>query len=473
MNNITIGSDPEFVIMCGDKVENALEIFTRVFKEEIDCFESELIEPDESDIEIFYLQNPAQHLNEALNNTPINYLINSYKPIAAAQFIVLFKRFKYDIADILNNRIEEPQLLEVSKRISSDILEEHIDDIIISDKEMQNNIMVYHIKTLDMYKLYKMFTIEQQIIFDDYLVNAILEISSQHSKVGFPLLSGLPNKISECIIDGITDNWEYEFEGADVERLFCSLELGCDGQSALGEMRPKFGNDPIEHFNEILKLMKKLSEALASEIVCYEEDLTVKAGTIQGNYQLGGHIHIGYEQRERSWMHISTLTNYVLSKILSFFVGIPLTFIEKQDEALRRHANYGKFGAYEHKDYGFEFRMPSSWLVSPEITIGALSLAYVVADEFIPIVKNKKDIKEVLSDFYPSLEIIYPQVKDQYILNEYPQVKTNIPFIHNLIKTMKLYPEYAEYIDYIFNMIENDETWNSDGDILAEWSKLF
>jgi len=470
MSNITIGSDPEFVIMCGDKVENALEIFTRVFKEELECFEAEIIEPQEDHIAMFYLRNPAHHLNRYLNDANIDYLINNYKQISSEQFVKLFDYYGYKIKNILNNDIIEKDLLQISKKISDQILKEYLDEVIGSSDAYLKQLATHLLEKTDMKELYKILTDERKITYNDFIINAILEY---YCKKDIPDIDILPCEMKEKIIENILDNWEYEYEPENAEHIFCSLELGCDGQSALGEMRPKFGNDPIEHFNEILKLMKKLSEALEAEIVCYEEDLSVKAGTIQGNYQLGGHIHIGYKELfEQPLGRVKLVATY-LPEMLSIYVGIPLTLIEKEDEATRRHTSYGKVGASEGKDYGLEFRMPSSWLVSPEITIGALSLAYVVSEEYISaLIKGQKtEAVKYYFDNVDKLVFSYETYLKQGTLKEYMLLKTKN--IYENIKTMRLYPEYAEYIDYIFDMIENNETWNSDGDILTEWSKLF
>lgn len=426
-NNITIGSDPEFVIMCGDSVSNALEIFSKVFKEDLSCIEPE--EPDEDDLINFYDQNPAHHLNEALNNTGIKYLINIYEEIANETFVKLFKQYDY------NNK--------------------------------QNT-----------YKLYLTLNIDQQIKFDNYLIDEILNFKS---KVGFNI-NALPDKIKEKILENISDNWEYDFspDSDDYAKHFCSAEIGCDGYSVTGEMRPRFGNDPIEHFNEILKLIKELSEALEPEIVCYGKELQIKAGTVQGlewgeeTILLGGHIHIGYDVRQKVY-----IAKY-LGLMLSIFVGIPLTLIEKPDEIHKRHKIYGKFNDIKPKEYGLEFRMPSSWLVSPEITIGALSLTYVVADEFITKYnsKEKSDSIDLLFGDTAKYKYIYNKMLYETTINDaytwyYDKLVSMSETLYENIKTMRLYPEYKEYIDYIFSMIEKGEYWNSDADILVTWSELF
>ena len=68
---------------------------------------------------------------------------------------------------------------------------------------------------------------------------------------------------------------------------------------------------------------------------------------------------------------------------MSYFAGILLKRLEDvHDIEERERRDVGFFNDWKVKDYGLEWRMPASWLIDPEICIGALSLAYVVAYEF-------------------------------------------------------------------------------------------
>ena len=460
-NNITIGSDPEFVIMCGDSVANALEIFSKVFIEDLSCIEPE--EPDEEDYKNFYGGNPAHHLNEVLNDISIKVLTESYKKIAAQQFIDLFDYYGYEIKDIFNpDEIVEKSLKEASKLIIKDILKQYHKDI-MEDKKLQKGIMLTHIEQLDMYELYNKLVGKEKTTYIDFIINSVLEYENELND--FDLL---PNEIQEKILENIQENWEYDLTpDDDYEEYFCSAELGCDAHSVTGEMRPKYGNNPIEHFNEILKLMKELEERLKSDIICYGKELQIKAGTMiddeaEGEFIfLGGHIHLGFDR-------IGTETDAI---ILSTFVGIPLTLIENFYER-DRHRVYGKFGEYNVKAIanedtynGLEFRMPSSWLVSPQITIGALALAYTTMHEIL--LGGKGTLKHI--DFMK----FFWENEEQYEQEKWDVLKEKIPEIYSEVKKMRLYPEYKEYIDYIFDMIERGESWDSNADILVTWSELF
>ncbi|MBU0777682.1 hypothetical protein KKF82_05450, partial [Patescibacteria group bacterium] len=86
--NITIGSDPEFVIMCGDKIENALEIFTRLQEPDYCC---ECPHPDIDDIENIYDGDKRYYIGEAINYFDTIDLITDYDDLAIDTLINAFE----------------------------------------------------------------------------------------------------------------------------------------------------------------------------------------------------------------------------------------------------------------------------------------------------------------------------------------------------------------------------------------------
>ena len=396
MNNInlTIGSDPEFVIMCGGSVENALEIFQKVG--DMEC-EYERSGTDKVDIEHIYNTDRFAYLDYAMSNMDFEYLKDMYDKILK----------NHPVANIAQ---------------------------------------------------------ASSVIMDYY------------TRKNCPVWNELPIQV-QFMIKSLIEEEYMETMAMRNESYFCTTEIGCDGQSALGELRPKYGNNPIEHFNEILKLIKEMNDLLEPEIVCYDEELQIKAGAYQGDrefetFQLGGHIHLGFDK---------TILLSSIGEYLSFFCGIPLTlitdtegkFYECKSERDMRHwiGQYGQYGSYREKDYGIEFRMPSSWLVSPQITIGALSLAYVTGYEFLSKRPNEQHIwNEMFEEecgIHPNKYIEWYNHQNWVLLQgEFEPIKLEI-------QQMELYPKYKEYIDYILDMIDNNETWDSERDIMPLWAELW
>jgi len=216
--------------------------------------------------------------------------------------------------------------------------------------------------------------------------------------------------------------------------------IGCDGCSDIGELRPMEASNPIEHHAHIKNLIHSIHVPDGYKLV---------AGTLQNNSALGGHIHIGYSCEEA--FDPQDLANY-----LSYYCGIPLKRIERKIDLKKRgrdEGGYGYYGQYDEKDYGMEWRMPASWLVSSKIAKAALCLAHVVANDFID--KYHEDIDE---DMY--LE------EDDYLeLLDAP----NINKIIKAIKKMDGYKEYKKEIKPIFDLIKKDYVWHVSTNFKELW----
>lgn len=221
-------------------------------------------------------------------------------------------------------------------------------------------------------------------------------------------------------------------------------EIGSDG--ILGEFRPKYGNTPLEHRDNLKSLIKKIPEILPSKWIC-------RGGTRVDNCSLGGHIHIGN----------SLIADYsnrclLISNYLSYFCGILLRKIEHEHDIVYRgleEDNYGYFGSYEEKSYGIEWRMPASWLVSEEIATSALCLAHVVANEFI----TTEDLPDIINPIDNEEDRLY------YI----KFLREDSLNIIKDIEKMKEYPLYKKEIEGLLQMIVNGEEWKDEENILDTW----
>ncbi len=215
--------------------------------------------------------------------------------------------------------------------------------------------------------------------------------------------------------------------------LFCGHgrngpEIGTDG--CLGELRPKPGRNPLEHVENIQKLFHAINFLPSGAVI--------KGGTVHHNYSIGGHIHIG--------MHIEDKEH--CAKWLSHYAGIPMRKIERPSDLPRRGLSmtrFGRFGGYDTKDYGLEWRMPASWLVTKEIATACLSLAYVVAQNYDPT--------------------YVPMLKAQYLQS----LKEDISPILGTIEKMEGYEVYRKQIAPLFHMIETKQIWNVNQNVLDSW----
>ena len=161
-------------------------------------------------------------------------------------------------------------------------------------------------------------------------------------------------------------------------------------------------------------------------------------------FPIGGHIHfsgIPYTSR--------------LIHLLDVYIGLPLMLIEDPVTAVRRRPRYGFLGDIRHKGYGgFEYRTPASFLVDPDIALGALSLAYLTA------------LNQHALPYFPlhreeSMQAFYRSDRDSLL-----------PLVESVRAELRRLPQYARYrdaVEPIFTMIQNDEVWDEAIDVRTAW----
>ncbi len=136
----------------------------------------------------------------------------------------------------------------------------------------------------------------------------------------------------------------------------CDKDLGTDGHSDTGEIRPEWGQP-----KNLLISINRLIERAAKE----HDGLTIKAGS--GTRQsLGGHIHFGNIPENRE-----------LVRALDNFIAIPLR--EISNHRLRERQHYGHLGAVRSQPHGWEYRSPASWISHPWIARGVVWIAFLLA----------------------------------------------------------------------------------------------
>ena len=221
-------------------------------------------------------------------------------------------------------------------------------------------------------------------------------------------------------------------------------DIGWDGASSTGEVRPSPSNDPAK----IVDNLKELFTAFTNHIkIC---DLS----TLSEFSSVGGHIHLEIPKGEK-WTNEKRST--VHRKLASFY--LPLLIAEnKTNLNLRLRQNYGSIkdfrfeNKFAHEDgtpgYTMEFRCPSAeWLTTPKIAKATLSYFGVIYHE---ILKHPKS-------FAKFNDIIYKSDKQGDALQtlaimEYDLLTNGIlKKAKSYIKTFEMYEQYKDDIEYIFN----------------------
>lgn len=217
-----------------------------------------------------------------------------------------------------------------------------------------------------------------------------------------------------------------------------SAEVGTDGHSATGEMRPQYADCPRLHARNVANAIRNLKLMLPSGYI-------VRAGNGRRQEPTGGHIHIG--NIPHSQRITKAMDNY-LSPICLMLSDVQAW----QDRVL--NGSYGKLSDVRQQEHGgFEYRAPPSWLVGQGMAESILCVAYVTAHgahrQKLPRldIVNNDAYKRCDKDFYrPHMETIFKGL-------------TKAP----------LYGRYRHPIAALKSMILLGKTWQEDRDIMERW----
>lgn len=253
----------------------------------------------------------------------------------------------------------------------------------------------------------------------DPTLGADLEFVLRHSKGKFILASKYFSKEGRIGYDSI------------------SLR-GHRNKHPIAELRPAPSKDPEELLSNIYKCMQQAAKKINNRHIVW-----LAGGQPLKSYPIGGHIH--FSQVPLNLRLIRSLDNYLT---------LPL-FLLESEESISRRPKYGFIGDYREQYHGgFEYRTPPSWIISPRIAIGVLSLAKVIASDFnqltwMPL--NNIDIQEAF--LMGNKRSIYPIVSNLW----------------EELKKCNSYTTYRQYLDSFFKLIENHEEWDEYADIRLEW----
>ena len=209
-------------------------------------------------------------------------------------------------------------------------------------------------------------------------------------------------------------------------------DLGADGNEMIFEVRPEPSNDPIDIVKNIHDIFS--CEISRKNILHFEWC----SGSYYDHYPLGGHIHFG----------IKNIDYQKIVYVLDNYLGSLSLLIENRDEGInRRREGYGFMGDWREKEHGFEYRVVSSWLVSPYMAYAILCLSKTIVYEFL----NNKEYK--WNNYFTYLnKSVFSQMR------LYP-IKQKFLSIWRDITKMILYQKYKLHIDLIYFLVKNELTW--------------
>ncbi len=224
-------------------------------------------------------------------------------------------------------------------------------------------------------------------------------------------------------------------------------KIGCDDRTYAGdrtkrplaEIRP----DPAATPEEVCRnIADALAQAVRMNGAPYPEWLAGSAPFER--FPIGGHVHFS------GLPYTARLVN-----LLDVYVGLPLMLIEDPVSAGRRRPKYGFLGDIRHKSHGgFEYRTPASFLVDPDIALGTLSLAYIVA---------------LYHGQLPYLPLHSGDHVRAFYENDRERLLTLVTRVHEHVRRTPAYARYQGPIELIFSMIHNDEVWDESVDVRKSW----
>jgi len=227
-----------------------------------------------------------------------------------------------------------------------------------------------------------------------------------------------------------------------------SGEVGCDQiwlstdetkkRLPLAEIRPDPSSDPKRLVYHIYR-----SLFLASEKINNPDVEFLAGSTPLKQYPIGGHIH--FSKIDLNSFFLRALDNYL---------ALPILLIE-DPKGLRRRPRYGFLGDFREQFHGgFEYRTLPSWLISPCIAKGVLSLAKLIAAHY-------PDLRSTpLSD---------PAILEAFYRGEQEQLIEVVMRLWSELEEMPLYKEYQSELDQLKESIFIRECWDEKMDIRPKW----
>ena len=159
------------------------------------------------------------------------------------------------------------------------------------------------------------------------------------------------------------------YKGRSISLTDSEIEIGTDGHSSTGELRPIQATSGEELHKNIHDLLKKI----------YNDFPDYNIDCIGNKLALGFHIHFG-----NIYLAEENVNNFVY--VLDYYLGnilLPLSGVAR--------GSYSKLHARENKRYGFEYRsLPAIIMHDPEILRIVLKLCENLAKAFIADEKEFK-----------------------------------------------------------------------------------
>jgi len=209
----------------------------------------------------------------------------------------------------------------------------------------------------------------------------------------------------------------------------------------VAELRPDPAPDPAGLMRGIRGLMRR-AEAMTAAA---DRPLRWLAGGMPvPGFALGGHLHLNVPPSAR------------LLRVLDSCVALPLAAAEDA-RALRRRPRYGALGDFRAKHYGFEYRTPPSWLVSPLAAQAAFAAALLAARHTAELAALTGLPSEAESG------------RRAYYEGDRDALRAIARRVHDAMRRVPGYALYRRWIAPFFAALDRGAAWSEDTDIRPKW----
>jgi hypothetical protein len=225
-------------------------------------------------------------------------------------------------------------------------------------------------------------------------------------------------------------------------------EAGCDpvrweGRVAgvLMELRPLPADDADGLLRSLLRSMRLAHARIGDRNLAWRS-----GGLPHDELPIGGHLHFSGV----------ALTERVL-RALDNYVALPTLMLEDAASA-RRRPRFGFLGDFRRKPHGgFEYRTLPSWMATPQIALGLLTLAQLV-------VRNAERLRlRPLHD---------PDAQRHFYAGDKAALRPWIPLIWSDLERLPEYAAYRRRLDALKRRLLRSEAWDGTADIRAAWKLL-
>jgi len=226
-----------------------------------------------------------------------------------------------------------------------------------------------------------------------------------------------------------------------------TTEIGCDGHSDIGELRPLYSDTPRGHLYNVAALVERVGDIVPGNI-------RITAGSMVADDGIGGHIHFG-----------GCGDKFSLSKALhalDYYLSLPVAMIEVQASARyrRTRTGYGKLAsvddsAWRRQGWGFEYRTLPSWLQGWGIALSVLSIGYAVVDA-------------VEQGHCPYIPKDIPNPTDFNHCDK-GTLRQLIPHIKTGWRKLPLYPAFRLEFAFLNHLLSQGVEWKEGQDIRNFW----